>query len=71
MAYKLLGFKPSHPSASGTALNDGGAIGEAVRRQHRVDLALYASHVRRQRSPQEWREMYAAAMKEKRGKSGA
>jgi hypothetical protein len=52
--------------ASGTAYNTGAAIHEAIRQQQRNALLNCAAKIRRDRSDDEWREMYKAAMKEKR-----
>ncbi len=52
--------------ASGTAHNTGEAIHNAIREQQARALAAYPSCVRRKRTPVEWRDMYKAAMAEKR-----
>lgn len=52
--------------ASGTNHNDGRAISAAMRAKHRAALAACPSQVRRARSADEWRKMYAEAMAEKR-----
>jgi hypothetical protein len=51
--------------ASGTWHTTGNAINKAVREQHRAALAACPAKVRRERSPQEWRTLYNAAMAEK------
>lgn len=52
--------------ASGTFHSDGGDIGKAVLTQHRASLAACAGQERRARTPQQWADMYAEAMAEKR-----
>ena len=64
---------PSHRvrCASGTDFNDGAKIHEAIRRQHRAALLAAPSQERRARKPEEWKEMYEEAMKEKRERLAA
>jgi hypothetical protein len=59
---------PSHrvSCTSGTNHNDGTAIDAAIRQQHRSALQAYVSKVRRDRTPQQWSDMYEKAMAEKR-----
>jgi hypothetical protein len=52
--------------ASGTFHNDGEAIGKAVVARHRAALTAYPAQERRARTPNQWSEMYAEAMYEKR-----
>ena len=66
MSYKLLGFKPSHPCASGTTHNNGAAIGAAVREQHLKALQSYPAWSRSRRTDSEIAAAYRQAMKEKR-----
>ena len=54
--------------ASGTNHNDGAKISSAVRAQQRANLLACAAAERRARTPEQWREMYAAAMAEKRAR---
>lgn len=70
MTYKLLGFKPTHPCASGTTLSDGAAIGEAVRAQHRTALHSYPAWSRSKRTNAEVARLYREAMEEKRRAHG-
>jgi hypothetical protein len=59
------GITPS--CASGTWHNNAdGKVGQAIREQHRRSLLAYPDKVRRERTDAKWREMYAAAMTEKR-----
>lgn len=63
------GLPPVTPKvhcASGTPHNTGEAIHNAIREQQARALAAYPSYVRRKRTPVEWRDMYEAAMVEKR-----
>jgi hypothetical protein len=63
------GLPPVTPKvhcASGTPHNTGDAIHNAVRQQHARALAAYPSFVRRRRTDVKWRQMYQAAMAEKR-----
>ena len=63
------GLPPISPKvrcASGTPHNTGEAIHNAIREQQARALATYPSYVRRKRTPVEWRDMYRAAMAEKR-----
>jgi len=57
---------PKVRCASGTPHNSGEAIHNAVREQQARALAAYPSYVRRHRTDVEWRQMYQAAMAEKR-----
>ena len=60
---------PSMPRpncASGTLHNTGEAIIKAIREQQRAALLACPSQERRARTPEKWREMYDAAMAEKR-----
>lgn len=57
---------PSANCASGTFHSDGRKIHQAVRGQQAGELARCASAIRKRREPEEWRAMYAEAMKEKR-----
>lgn len=59
---------PSHaPScASGTAYTTGQEISAAIRRRQENALLACPSKVRRKRTDDKWREMYAEAMKAKR-----
>lgn len=66
--YKLLGFKPSHPCASGTTHSGGAAISAAIRDQHTTNLRSYPAYSRSRRSESEIRAAYAQAMIEKRTK---
>ena len=50
--------------ASGTAHNTGEEISRAIRAQHRAALAACPSQIRRAREPEEWVELYDAAMVE-------
>lgn len=53
--------------ASGTWHNNGdGSVGAAVRSQHAAALARCPGMVRRARTPEQWRKLYAAAMAAKR-----
>jgi hypothetical protein len=64
-------LKPANPKincASGTVYNTGAEIHAALRRQQRNALANYPSAVRRARTPEQWRKMYADAMKQKRAR---
>ena len=65
MAYKLLGFKPSHPCASGTTHTGGAAISAAIRDQHRTALQSYPAYARSRRTDSEIRAKYIEAMREK------
>jgi hypothetical protein len=65
MSYKLLGFKPSHPCASGTTHSGGTAISAAIRDQHTTHLRSYPAYARARRSDSEVRRLYAEAMAEK------
>lgn len=56
-------------SVPATAINDSANILEARRRQQRSALLAYPSQVRRQRPPEEWKALYAKAMKQKAGGS--
>jgi len=62
---------PSHPCqcASGTWHNTGEAIHNAIRAQHRADLLAYPEKARRNRTPEQWKEMYEAAMQEKKARA--
>ena len=63
------GLPPVMPKvhcASGTPHNSGEAIHNAIREQQARALAAYPSYVRRHRTDVEWRQMYEAAMAEKR-----
>ena len=63
------GLPPLNPKvhcASGTPHNTGETIHNAIREQQARALAAYASYVRRNRTDVEWRQMYEAAMTEKR-----
>ena len=63
------GLPPVTPKvrcASGTPHNTGKAIHDAIREQKARALAAYPSYVRRKRTAVEWRQMYEAAMAEKR-----
>ncbi len=63
------GLPPINPRcacASGTPHNDGEKIHNAIREQQARALAAYPSFVRRHRTDLEWRQMYEAAMAEKR-----
>jgi hypothetical protein len=51
---------------SGTNHNTGEAIDRAMRMKHRAELLAYPSKVRRERTAEQWSEMYKAAMREKR-----
>lgn len=62
----LAPVKPRCHCASGTPHNTGADIHDAIREQQARALAAYPSYVRRKRTPVEWREMYEAAMAEKR-----
>jgi hypothetical protein len=68
MTYKLLGFKPSHPCASGTAHSGGAAISAAIRDQHVTALRSYPAYARSKRSVAELAEKYRQAMREKRSR---
>jgi hypothetical protein len=57
---------PRPNCASGTTHSTGEAIHKAIREQHRAALLACPSQERRARSPQQWQEMYDAAMAEKR-----
>ena len=59
-------MKPRVHCASGTLHNTGEAIHNAIREQQARALAAYPSYVRRHRTDVEWRQMYEAAMTEKR-----
>lgn len=52
--------------ASRTAYTAGRDISAAIRRQHESALLSYPSKVRKARTDDEWRRMYAQAMREKR-----
>lgn len=57
-------FKPRCPS--GTWHNNAdGKIGKAIREQQRNALLAYPEQARRARTPQQWQDMYEAAMAEK------
>jgi hypothetical protein len=71
MSYKLLGFKPSHPCASGTTHSGGAAISAAIRDQHVTALYAYPAHARSKRSMVELAEKYRQAMREKRNRKGS
>lgn len=60
---------PSHPPgcASGTAHPDGEAIHAALRRQQRAAVLAWPGQIRRARTPEQWKELYEAAMAEKHG----
>jgi len=63
--------RQTHPEkvcscASGTNHNDGAAIEKAIRAQHRASLQELVAAERSNRTPEEWKEMYEQAMKEKR-----
>jgi hypothetical protein len=65
----LRGLTPATPKchcASGTAHNTGEAIHNAIREQQRAALLAAPSQIRRARTDVEWRQMYEAAMVEKR-----
>jgi hypothetical protein len=57
---------PRPNCASGTLHSAGRDILKAVASQHRAKLAACASQQRRDRTPAEWRKLYAEAMAEKR-----
>ena len=57
---------PRPNCASGTTHNTGEAIDRALREQQRAALLACPSQERRARKPEKWREMYDAAMAEKR-----
>jgi len=68
------GLTPMAPKvrcASGTSHNTGEAIHEAVRKQQRDALLAWPSQARRARPDHAWREMYEAAMAEKRASAMA
>jgi hypothetical protein len=66
-ALRRAGVPEKRPNcASGTWHSTGDAIHKAVRQQHRAALLACPSQERRARSPEKWREMYDAAMVEKR-----
>jgi hypothetical protein len=50
---------------SGTFHNDGRKISAHIREQHAAALRAAPDQIRRQRSPDEWRKLYAEAMAEK------
>lgn len=65
----LRDLPPANPKvncASGTSYGDGERIHEAVRRQQASALLNCPGQIRRARTPEQWAEMYAEAMKEKR-----
>jgi hypothetical protein len=69
----LRGLTPSTPKchcASGTAHNTGEAIHNAIREQQLSALLAAPSQIRRARTDVEWRQMYEAAMAEKRAGLG-
>lgn len=51
---------------SGTFHSDGGRIGAHIRKQHAAALSRAPDEIRSRRTDQEWKELYAAAMAEKR-----
>jgi LmbE family N-acetylglucosaminyl deacetylase len=57
---------PNASSASRTWLSDGLEICKAVANQQQASLAACASKQRRDRTPEQWKKMYAEAMAEKR-----
>jgi hypothetical protein len=52
--------------ASGTWHSDGNKIGAAIRARYHAALLAFPAQERRTRSPQQWLEMYDAAMLDKR-----
>jgi hypothetical protein len=70
MSYKLLGFKPSHPCASGTTHTGGAAISAAIRDQHTTALRSYPAYARSRRTAAETAILYRQAMIEKRNRKG-
>jgi hypothetical protein len=52
--------------ASGTGHTSGEAILKAIAAGHRATVLIAPAQERRKRSGDEWRELYEAAMKEKR-----
>jgi hypothetical protein len=58
--------KGSALCASRTYHSDGNKIAAAIRQQHRSAALAWPAQIRRARSDAEWRDMYRAAMKEKR-----
>lgn len=63
------GLAPANPKsgcASGTWHADGDSIHKAIRLQHLNALLACPAQERRARSPNQWAEMYDAAMKKKR-----
>ncbi|MBO0716107.1 MAG: hypothetical protein J2P55_02070 [Rhizobiales bacterium] len=61
----LPAVNPKCHCASGTAHNDGREIHKAVQRQQAAALEAYPAQIRRARTPQQWRTMYAEAMADK------
>jgi shikimate kinase len=61
---------PSHNviCASGTSYTTGKEIDKAIKQQQRASLLAYPSKVRKERTDQEWLEMYQEAMAEKRNR---
>lgn len=59
---------PKARCASGTYLSDGDDIHDALRRQQRASLESCPGKVRRARKPEQWRQLYAVAMKQKKRK---
>ena len=51
---------------SGTFHNDGTRISEHIRKRQAAELLSAPDAIRSQRSPGEWRRLYAEAMAEKR-----
>jgi len=56
---------------SGTPYNDGAKIHEALRQRTRREAQAASDKQRRDRTPEQWKEMYEAAMKEKREREAA
>jgi hypothetical protein len=66
---RLTPVAPKCRCASGTAYNTGEALHQAIREQQRNALLACAAQIRRARTDVEWREMYEAAMAEKRART--
>jgi hypothetical protein len=71
-AYRGAGSRGAHMSdakpqcISGTFSNDGRVISATIRARHAAQLRSAPAAIRSQRSPREWKELYALAMAEKR-----
>jgi hypothetical protein len=71
-ALRRAGVPEMRPNcASGTWHNTGEAIHKAVRQRLNAALLACPSQERRARKPEKWREMYDAAMKERREREAA